>query len=120
MTRKLRATVRMRYRIWLRKFRLLAAGLSAAAVLAVATAAAATGAVPLRDPILLSIGLNCQWETRCMALQKKAMKRALTYISRSKPPTARIHRCNRNAARARARVDWVGFDHCIRNHAMGR
>jgi hypothetical protein len=55
-----------------------------------------------------------------MALQKKAMKRALRYISRSKPSIARIHRCNRNAARARARVDWVGFDHCIRNHAMGR
>jgi hypothetical protein len=80
----------------------------------------AIGAVPLRDPIMLSIGINCRWEAQCMKLQHKAMNRAMAYMSKAKPPTARIHRCNRNAARARWRVDWVGFDHCIRNRAMDR
>jgi hypothetical protein len=106
--------------ISLRHFTLLAAGLTATGILVLPTNAAAYGTIPLRNPILLNIGLNCRWEPRCMAVQQKAMNRALTYMSKSRPPTSRIHRCNRNAARPGWRVDWVGFNHCIRNRAMGR
>jgi hypothetical protein len=82
--------------------------------------AAAFGPVPLRDPAFLNIGFNCQWEARCMKLQQKAMTRALKYIGKVRPSNAAIHRCNRNAARGRSRVDWIGFDHCIRNRTLGR
>jgi hypothetical protein len=103
-----------------RQLGFLAAGFGSIAILLLATDAAALGPAPLRDPTTLNIGLNCRWEARCMKLQQKAMNHALTYMWKAKPPTARIHRCNRNARRARSRIDWVGFDHCIRNRAMGR
>ena len=72
-------------------------------------------AAPLHDPVSLNIGLNCQWQPRCMDQQRSAMKRALTYVRKAQPAAWRIHQCNRNAARKRNRVDWVGFDNCIRN-----
>ncbi len=53
-----------------------------------------------------------------MAVQKSAMKRALKYVRKEQPPTWRIQACNRNAARSRFRVDWVGFDNCVRNAAL--
>jgi hypothetical protein len=70
--------------------------------------------------MLMNIGLNCRWQTRCMKLQQRSMKRALRYVQSGKASSTKVHRCNRNAARGHARVDWVGFDHCIRNPAMGR
>jgi hypothetical protein len=76
------------------------------------------GAAPLYDSVSLNIGLNCQWQARCIAQQRKAMKRALSYVSRKQPAAWRIHQCNRNAARKRYRVDWVGFDNCIRNATL--
>ena len=76
---------------------------------------ARAGAVPLHDPISLNIGLNCQWQQRCIAQQNRAMKRALAYVRTSRPPLWRIQLCNRNAARRRFLVDWIGFDNCIRN-----
>jgi hypothetical protein len=97
-----------------------AAGAGVTALVLLAAKGSALGLVPLQDPSALNIGLNCRWEARCMKLQQKAMDHALRYMAKAKPPTARIHRCNRNARRARARIDWVGFDHCIRNRAMGR
>jgi hypothetical protein len=81
-------------------------------------AAAAHGLVPLRDPVVLNIGLNCQWQQRCMADQHMAMNRALGFVRKQRPAAWRIHQCNRNAARSHARVDWVGFDNCIRNAAL--
>jgi hypothetical protein len=72
-------------------------------------------AAPLHDAVVLNIGLNCQWQQRCMAQQHHAMKRALSYVSKKQPASWRVHQCNRNAARSRNRVDWVGFDNCIRN-----
>jgi len=72
-------------------------------------------AAPLHDAVTLNIGLNCQWQARCIDRQHKAMKRALSYVSKKRPAAWRIHQCNRNAARRRNRVDWVGFDNCIRN-----
>jgi len=77
-----------------------------------------TAARPILDGIGLNIGISCQWQTRCMAQQHRAMRRALDYVARSHPPQWRIQLCNRNASRGGGRVDWSGFDHCIRNGAL--
>ncbi|GAA4713180.1 hypothetical protein H9L13_03665 [Sphingomonas lutea] len=82
------------------------------------SAALAASRPPLHDPVSLNIGLACQWQQKCMRSQQKAMKRALSYVKKSEPPTWRIHMCNRNASRKRGRVDWVGFENCIRNAAL--
>lgn len=79
---------------------------------------AVPAAAPLYDPVSLNIGLACQWQERCISKQKSASKRALKYVRKYKPPTWRIHLCNRNASRMRGRVDWIGFDQCIRNEAL--
>jgi hypothetical protein len=73
---------------------------------------------PIADGVLLNIGLNCKWQTRCMSTQAKAMKRSLDYVRKAAPANWRIHQCNRNAARSRYRIDWVGFDNCIRNPSI--
>ncbi len=81
-------------------------------------AAAAQPRAPLHDPVTLNIGLNCQWQQRCIAQQRHAMKRSLKYVRKQRPAAWRIHLCNQNAARKRYRVDWIGFDNCIRNAAL--
>ena len=86
--------------------------------LTAAAGAAARGPVPLRDPVSLNIGINCQWQQRCMGQQQKAMQRALAFVRVQRPAAWRIHQCNRNASRGRNRVDWIGFDNCIRNIAL--
>ena len=78
---------------------------------------AANARPPLYDPVFLNIGFVCQWNARCMDLQQNAMKRALKYVRKKDPPSWRIHQCNRNASR-KQRVDWIGYDHCIRNEAL--
>jgi hypothetical protein len=86
-----------------------------------ALALAGTGPVqarplaPLYDPVSLNIGLACQWKYSCVEAQTRAMKRARSYVARRKPALRQIHQCNRNAARSGGRVDWIGFDNCIRN-----
>ena len=93
-------------------------------IVAVAAALASTGAVaarraaPLYDPVALNSGLSCKWQQRCMGQQHKAMARATDFVRKQRPAAWRIHVCNRNAARGRYRVDWVGFDNCIRNAAL--
>jgi hypothetical protein len=72
----------------------------------------------LRDPVTLNIGVNCAWQPRCMAQQEHAMKSALTYVEKHRLPHWRVQLCNRNASRGGNRVDWVGFDHCIRNPSL--
>jgi hypothetical protein len=84
-------------------------------LLALSGPAAAAAAAPLHDTVSLNIGLNCQWQQRCIEQQYQAMKRALAYVRKAQPASWRIQQCNRNAARRRNRVDWVGFDNCIRN-----
>ena len=74
--------------------------------------------VPLLDPVALNIGLACQWQPRCIADQKKAMTKSLKYVAKYHPPQWRIHMCNQNAARSSLRVDWIGFDHCVRNELL--
>ena len=70
---------------------------------------------PLRDPVFLNIGFVCQWQERCVERQQRAMKRSLGYVKKYRPATWKIEQCNRNASRRRGRVDWIGFEHCIRN-----
>ena len=72
----------------------------------------------LGDPVALNIGLNCHWNHSCMSAQKSAMKKSLKYVDKYDPPQWRIHLCNRNASRISARVDWVGFDRCVRNESL--
>ena len=91
----------------------------AALLAAMAPAAiAAQARVPLYDSIRLNIGINCRWQQTCIRDQERAMTRALRYVKNEQPPEWRIHLCNRNASRGRNRVDWVGFDNCIRNTAL--
>ena len=88
------------------------------AAMLLAWGAAALGAQarpPLYDSVALNIGINCHWERHCMAAQQSAMRRGLDYVRTRRPPASLIHLCNRNAARGRYRVDWMGFDNCIRN-----
>jgi hypothetical protein len=79
----------------------------------------AHAAAPLYDPVILNIGVNCQWQPRCEHQQRSAMKDAHRYIAREHPPLWRIQLCNRNARRGTARVDWIGFDDCIHNNSLG-
>jgi hypothetical protein len=88
----------------------------AIALSAFASAALAAGRHPLLyDPVALNIGVNCQWQSHCMALQRAAMTRALSYVATRKPPRSQVQLCNRNARRGGNRVDWIGYENCIRN-----
>ncbi len=87
-------------------------------LLLLAGTASGARSAPLADPVVLNIGLSCQWQQRCMSQQKKAMKRALKYLRKTQLPSWRIEMCNRNASKSRSRVDWVGFHNCVRNAAL--
>lgn len=80
-----------------------------------AAAASARSPAPLYDPVSLNIGLGCQWQHSCIVKQTKAMNKALKFVRNKRPPSWRIQTCNRNASRKSFRVDWVGFNNCIRN-----
>lgn len=67
------------------------------------------------DPVVLNIGLVCQWQMQCMNRQNQAMEKSLKYVAKYKPPRWRIEQCNRNASRGGQRKDWIGFDKCVRN-----
>jgi hypothetical protein len=91
---------------------------AAVALAVVATPAAAEQRPILYDGVALNIGVNCQWQSRCIRQQRTAMKQALSYVAKEHPPQWRVHLCNRNASRGGVRVDWLGFDHCIRNASL--
>jgi hypothetical protein len=89
------------------------------------TAATRAGPPPLRKPAMLNIGFICHWQVRCMERQQQAMRKALTFVDQRRPPAWKVQLCNRNAARAKARgdwrrgrVDWIGFNNCIRNRRL--
>ena len=92
--------------------------LFAAVLMSWAAAASARSPAPLYDPVSLNIGLSCEWQSQCITDQTKAMKRSLSYVRNRQPPPWRIQACNKNASRKHFRVDWVGFDNCIRNAAV--
>jgi hypothetical protein len=84
----------------------------------VAVGSAAEGRIPpLNDPVLLNIGVVCQWQHRCIGAQQKAMKSALSYVKKH-PAAWKVEVCNRNAGRNGTRKDWIGFNNCIRNPAI--
>jgi len=93
---------------------------SVVALALVMSARPARAAAPLYDPVVLNIGINCQWQQHCQQQQRKAMADAAKFIAAKHPPLWKIHLCNRNARRSAARVDWVGFNRCIRNKRLGR
>jgi hypothetical protein len=96
--------------------------LAAAALVILVSAALAAGRSraqpPLYDPVFLNIGFACHWDRRCMDRQDDARKHALKFVRKKNPPLWRVQQCNRNAGRRGNRVDWIGFNHCIRNSAL--
>ena len=94
--------------------------LGAALLLTAIPAGSTTRRPILYDPVALNIGVSCQWQAQCIARQRTAMSSALTYVAKTKPAQKLIHLCNRNASRGGGRVDWVGYDHCIRNPKLKR
>jgi hypothetical protein len=86
-----------------------------AALALIASPVEGHGMAPLYDPVILNVGISCQWERHCERRQLKAMSHARKFIAHKRPPIWRIHMCNRNARRGPARVDWIGFDDCMRN-----
>ena len=92
-----------------------------AAVLGAMAPAASAKTPPLRDPVFLNIGFVCQWQERCIQKQQRAMKKAIGYTRKYKPPGWKIHLCNRRAVQRRSgRVDWISYDNCIRNPDVQR
>jgi len=53
-----------------------------------------------------------------MTQQRTAMRLAMNYLATAHPPGWRLQVCNTNASRGVLRVDWVGFNNCIRNPAL--
>ena len=91
------------------------------AICVAAAAPAEAKLPPLRDPVFLNIGFVCQWQERCIQRQQSAMKRAIAYTRKYKPPAWKIHLCNRRAVQRRSgRVDWISYNNCIRNPAVQR
>ncbi len=87
----------------------------ALAALAFSVPLQAHSLAPLYNPVALNVGINCQWERNCERRELKAMGDVQKFIVKKHPPLWRIHLCNKNARRSAARVDWVGFNDCIRN-----
>jgi hypothetical protein len=98
--------------------RLLIAAFAAAGIALSGGASNARATAPLYDPVVLNIGIICQWQQSCQRRQWKAMLAANKFVARSNPPVWRIQMCNKNARRGPARADWIGFNACIRNAAL--
>jgi hypothetical protein len=92
--------------------------LIAIALCSASAAEAAAKPPPLKNPALLNIGFVCRWQDRCIERQENAMARALKYVKKYQPPAWKVQLCNRNAGRNGTRVDWIGFNNCIRNPAL--
>jgi len=91
----------------------------AALVLGASASAAQSRRPPLYDPVLLNMGIVCQWNERCIGKQKRAMKSALNYLKKN-GVAWKVQVCNRNSARNGTRKDWIGFNNCIRNPRIRR
>ena len=96
-------------------FDVMGAKSAVAALALLAAAPEARATAPLYDPVTLNIGINCQWQQACQRRHLKAMRSAHKFIAAKHPPLWKIHQCNRNARRGSSRIDWVGFNDCIRN-----
>ena len=94
--------------------------LGAALLVTALPAGAGSSRAILYDAVALNIGVGCQWQAPCITRQRTAMVSALSYVARKKPSQSLIHLCNRNASRGGGRVDWVGYENCIRNPRLKR
>lgn len=83
-----------------------------------AAAEARTNPPPLRNAALLNMGFVCRWQDPCIRKHQLAMVHALNYVKKYQPPAWKIQLCNRNASRNGTRVDWVGYNNCIRNPTL--
>lgn len=92
--------------------------LALAALALVAATTPAHALAPLYDPVVLNIGVNCRWQQSCERRQRHAMKDARKFMATKRPPLWRIQLCNKNARRGPARIDWIGFNSCIRNPTL--
>jgi hypothetical protein len=99
-------------------FDVMGARYALAALALLTEASEARGTAPLYDPVTLNIGINCQWQQSCQRRHLKAMTSAHRFIAARHPPLWKIHLCNRNARRSSSRIDWVGFNDCIRNPGL--
>jgi hypothetical protein len=81
----------------------------------IGAASRALALAPIYDPVALNIGINCHWLRSCQLKQRNAMSDSRRFMAREHPATWRIHLCNKNARRGPARIDWIGFNNCIRN-----
>ena len=100
------------------KMKLALAAVAFWAAVGLPAAAEARSKPPLRNPALLNIGFVCQWQARCIKQQQRAMRQALGYVKKYRPPAWKIQQCNRNSSRNGTRKDWIGFDNCMRNPAL--
>ena len=89
------------------------------AVIAMLGWSAAGAAVPTRvgviHPVVRNINLLCKSQSSCTQRQWRAMQNAFAFMREKRPPVWKIEQCNRNAAKQRSRIDWIGFNNCIRN-----
>jgi hypothetical protein len=85
----------------------------------VSGAEARRAAPPLNDPVLLNIGFVCKWQIPCIEKQQRAMSQSVSYLWSRATPASKIQLCNRNSSRSGTRKDWIGFNNCIRNRAIG-
>ncbi len=85
-------------------------------MLGLATAGVADAARgPAVHPVVRNINLLCGSQSACVQRQWRSMQNAFAFMRTKRPPVWKIEQCNRNAAKQRSRIDWIGFDNCIRN-----
>ena len=81
---------------------------------AAAGAVAAPGVAAIH-PVVRNINLLCKSQSSCTQRQWRAMQSAFAFMREKRIPVWKIEQCNRNAAKQRSRIDWIGFNNCIRN-----
>ena len=84
-------------------------------VLGLAAAGAEAQRAPPIHPVVRNINLLCKSQSGCVQRQWRSMQAAFAFMRAKRPPVWKIEQCNRNAAKQRSRIDWIGFNNCIRN-----
>ena len=80
-----------------------------------ASQAAEARRVPAIHPVVRNINLLCKSQSACVQRQWRAMQNAFAFMRAKRLPVWKIEQCNLNAAKQRTRIDWIGFNNCIRN-----
>ncbi len=82
---------------------------------AAAAAPATAQRAPPVHPVVRNINLVCNSQSSCVQRQWRSMQAAFSFMRAKRLPVWKIEQCNRNAAKQRTRIDWIGFNNCIRN-----